>query len=38
MTKCENCKYWDCDTGFCSMKMIITSRKEVCDYWGDLND
>jgi len=25
MTKCETCKYWDCDTGHCSMKMIIIS-------------
>ncbi len=36
--QCYNCKYWNNDTGFCEMKMIITSKKEVCDYWSDLND
>lgn len=32
---CSNCEYWNSDNGFCSVKMIITSRKEHCEYWSD---
>lgn len=35
---CGNCQYWNCDTGFCDVKMIITSRKEICEYWGSANE
>lgn len=30
--KCNNCMYWNCDNGFCKVKMIITSRNEVCKH------
>lgn len=35
---CGNCQYWNCDTGFCDVKMIITSRKEICEHWGSVNE
>jgi len=31
--RCSNCIHWNCDNGFCEVKMIITSKKEVCEYW-----
>ena len=36
--RCGNCKYWNCDTGFCEVKMIITSGKELCEYWSQKNE
>jgi len=31
--KCENCKHWNCDTGFCEIEMICKIRNEVCEFW-----
>ena len=31
--KCDTCKYYDDDTGFCQIQMIIPSRNEICEYY-----
>lgn len=31
--KCENCKHWNCDTGFCEVKTIFTLRTELCEFY-----
>lgn len=31
--QCYNCKYWNCDTGFCYVKMIFTLKTELCEFY-----
>lgn len=34
---CANCTYWNNDTGFCLIEMILKSKSETCEYWeGDV--
>jgi len=35
--RCQTCRYWDNDTGFCPVELIPTLRSEICEFWkGDL--
>lgn len=31
--QCQTCKYWNNDTGFCSVKTIPTLKDELCEFW-----
>lgn len=36
--RCQNCKHWNNDTGFCSVETIPTLKEVLCDMWenGDV--
>ena len=31
--RCQTCKYWNNDTGFCFVETIPTSKDGLCEYW-----
>ena len=31
---CGTCKYWNNDTGFCSIETISKLKSEICEFWN----